>query len=126
MVNVVLCDLDLHFQGQQFSFVAFVIKNALAADVPGRFASTCTVPDVELLLPFYIFMILSLLLYSFFCTFILFFAEIYFAKFTYSHHSCLSLCVYVCKCFTFCVNVFCRVAECTALKKLIPRLRRRY
>ena len=72
MVNVVLCDLDLQFQGQPFSFLAFVIKNALAADVPGRLASTCTVPDVELLLPFYIFMILSLFFYSIFCTFILF------------------------------------------------------
>ena len=34
IVNVVLRDLDLHFQGQTFSCYAFVIKDGQTADVP--------------------------------------------------------------------------------------------
>ena len=52
-MNVVLRDLDVHFQGQQFSCYSFSIKNTRAADVPGRFASTPMDPAMELLL-FYI------------------------------------------------------------------------
>ena len=50
IANVVLSDVDLNFKGQTFSRYAFPIKNAQAADVPGRFASTRTAPAVELLL----------------------------------------------------------------------------
>ena len=49
-VNVVLRDLDLHFQCQTFSCYAFVIKSVLTANVHVRFASTRTAPVVELLL----------------------------------------------------------------------------
>ena len=41
IVNVVLRDLHLHFQGQTFSCHAFAIKkNAQVADVPRKFVST--------------------------------------------------------------------------------------
>ena len=50
-MNVVLRDLDFHFQGQTFPCCAFAAKeNAQTADVPDRFASTRTAPAVELLL----------------------------------------------------------------------------
>ena len=41
-MTVIFCDIDLHFQGQAFSCYA-IIKNAQAADVPGRYVSTRTV-----------------------------------------------------------------------------------
>ena len=42
IVNVLLHNFDLYFRGRTFSCYAFAIKNALAADVPGRFSSTRT------------------------------------------------------------------------------------
>ena len=50
MLNVVLHDLDLHFQGQTFSCYAFALTIAHAADVPGRFTLTCMAHAAELLL----------------------------------------------------------------------------
>ena len=51
MVNIVLGDLDLHFQCQTFSCYAFDIKKiGQAADVIGRFAMTRTAPNMKLLL----------------------------------------------------------------------------
>ena len=44
IANVVLHDLDLHFQGQAVSYYELAIKNAQSADVPGRSASTRTPP----------------------------------------------------------------------------------
>ena len=46
-VSVVL--LDWNFQDKTFSWYVFAIKNAPAADVPGRFASTRTAPAAKLL-----------------------------------------------------------------------------
>ena len=47
-VNVILHNLDLHFQGQ--TLVMHCYKKLQAADVSGRFDSTQTAPAIELLL----------------------------------------------------------------------------
>ena len=50
ITNAVLHDPNLHYQGPAFSCYSLAVKNALAPDVPGRFASTCMALAAELLL----------------------------------------------------------------------------
>ena len=49
LMNVVLCDIDLHFQGQAFSCYAFVIKKRIQQISPANLPRLAR-PVVELLL----------------------------------------------------------------------------